>query len=157
MRRTFKRKSKTVNGLTQNQRDWLLMGYAHFAIKVPFRNDEQRTVLWKRHRDELMKSMFVPRIPGDFHSPFGNDLRPAEWWRLEAPEPRGVLNDAVRVDAANPEVFDKEPMLETDFEYLQRLGLLNDQDKAYMETECFKSDEKQAVEYREYCAAHPEV
>ena len=154
-RRTFKRKPKTVNGLTQNQRDWFLMGYAHFALKVPFRNDAQRAELWKKHRGELMKAMYQPRIHGDFHAPFGNDLRPAEWWRMDAPEPRGVLNDAVRVDPENPELFDKEPMLETDFEYLQRLGLLNDQDKEYTKTESFKADEKRAIEYREYCLTHP--
>ncbi len=108
-----------------------------------------------KHRAELMKAMHQPRIPGDFHAPFGSDLRPAEWFKVEAPEPRRILNDAVQVVSGNPNLFDNEPLLETDYEYLHRLNLLTDEDRKYMKSEDFKQNEKRTLDYREYCLRNP--
>ena len=149
-------KIQSNNDLTQRQRDIFILGYQMFDSKTfPFKDETQRRQLWKKHREDLLKAMHQPRTHGNFHEPFGNNLRPHEWWRVEAPEPRGVLNDAVRVDPANPSLFDKEPLLETDHEYLERLKLLSAEDLAYMESGSFKEDERRDLEYREYCKSNP--
>ena len=101
-----------------------------------------------------MQSMYLPREPG-FHSPLGNSLRPAEWFKVDAPELMRPLNDAVRVDLKNPNLFDKQPLMETDAEYLLRLELLTEKDRAYMETESFKAEERKALEFRKAMMVNP--
>ena len=100
--------------------------------------------------------MYEPRIRTDDMArerimPEGNSLRPWEWWIRESPELKQALNGAVRVDPSKPNVWDRQPLLETDCEALTRLGLLTDDDRQFMETEDFGKTEADALSYREYC------
>jgi hypothetical protein len=155
MKKIFKRKVQRGR-LSVEQRDFFLKGYSHFCIGDPFKNKD-RLALWKKYRAELMRAMYETHIHGNFHDAVINDLRPYEWFRVEAPEPRGVLNDAKRIGPEDAGLFDKEPILETDYEYLQRLGLLNDEDRAYVQTEAFKEAEKYAIKLREYLAKDDDI
>ena len=128
---------------------WISSGEKEF----PFRDEEERVKAWQRYKNALIKKMYEPRLNGSFRFaevPMGNDLRPAEWFIREAPEEKRVLNGAVRVDPNNRGLFDREPLFETDFEFLSRLKMLTPEDEAYIQTEQFKEAEADAMEYRAY-------
>ena len=72
-----------------------------FATKM------EKRIAWYQHRDAL--------LPG-----YTECRRPAAWWEFDAPEPRRVIG---RTD------YGME-LLEDDEDYLHRLGLLSERERA---------------------------
>jgi len=124
---------------------WDFMDHPSF----PFQSQKQRQTLWHKHRDELIRKCHEPRDLSDWCRPDANVLRPFEWWCTEAQEEKLIFNDAVRYPN-NPNIFNKWPLWETDYEYLTRLGLLTDQDKEYALTEEFQQAENYSLAYRKF-------
>ncbi len=143
---------KTIKSqkIAKSEETFFLLGWvAPGEREFPFHSEKDRMEKWQKNREDLLAKMYLPRATFEpFRGPSGNRLRPAEWWLRESSELKLILNDAKRLHT--PHLFNKEPLLETDKEYLERLGLLNDDDRKYIQTEDFKEAEKRDLEYRNY-------
>ena len=158
----FKKTKEKANTLRADQETFFVFGYTwdHLGDKTfPFRSERDRDSTWQKYRTRIMAKMLLPRkeefFPDRWRMPGGNSLRPKEWWLKEAPEPKQIVNGAIQVDPEHPHIFDRQPLCETDREYLQRLNLLTPKDLEYLETESFKQEEGKALEYRKYLMAKP--
>jgi len=139
--------------LSPAQETFFFLGYTWPFLadpEYPFENDDERSRLWEIHRERLMARMYAEREPGDLRAPGANHLRPREWWFRDAPEEKIVLNGALRVPGRGEGVWTKQPAKESDYEYLQRLGLLTDDDRRRVRKIDFIEAEQEDINYRNY-------
>ena len=139
------------NQLSEGQSCYFLIGHTWEFMdhpEFPFVSQGEREVVWAKYRKHLIAKCHEPRVLKGFCDPGRNQLRPDEWWLVDAPEPRRVLNGAIELDKNG--TYDKEPVFESDGEFLARLNLLTSEDRAYMQTDCFKEAEKFDIDYRTY-------
>lgn len=142
--------------LSPDQRIFFVLGYVPWfrgsPKGIPFNSDEHRKSLWEKNREDIMKLIYLDS-PMDIPWKSANQLRPAEWFRKDAPEQKRVLNDAkfIKFDECGHSIWDSMPLEETDSEYLSRLNLLTGPDILKMEKDSFKFEEERDLEFRSYC------
>lgn len=152
---TLLNKSNNGRGLQPDQETFFIKGYTWIFLgdrKYPFKDEEERVSLYEKYREHLIKKMHLPRNASyfgnnDFRVPDSNRLRPQEWWRRDAPEPKRIFNDAELIRFG---FYSKQPALETDYEFLSRLNLLTDTDRTYIKISSFADEEERTIRYRNY-------
>ena len=145
------------HGLTLSQKTYFVLGYTFDFLgdkEFPFADEKERRSLWNECKSYVQREMYKPRVHGNFRNPNWNSLRPEEYWKFDAPEPRRVLNQAKRLHPEDPDdsLWDSEPLEETDYEFLVRLNLLTSDEQNFIgkyEKDFWRA-EKDDVDYREY-------
>ena len=136
-----------VGDLTEAQECFFILGYTWPEVlnhrPFPFKSETERARLWAKNKAALIERCHVS---GEgWASPNENQLRPTEWFVRDAPEPKRALSGATRL---HDSVWTKNPCLETDGEYLGRLGLLTIEDRRRIQEPDFQTAERVTVETR---------
>ena len=147
-------KEQTIERILDKEKiAYFLFGFAISGDEFPFKSEEEKASLWVKYQEELMEAIYSEYTPADLYACDANQLRPAEWFKREAPERRRILNDA-KFLGYDPEsghsLYDKSPALETDAEYLARLGLLNLKDLKKMGRPEFLIEEGRVLNFRKF-------
>jgi hypothetical protein len=143
--------------LMEARKTFFILGYTQEWMgdpKFPFESQQERRDLWNKYKTYIQKQMYAFRKHGNFRNPNWNSLRAEEYWKFDALSPRLVLNGAKRLNPedSDNDLWNSEPLLETDFEYLSRLNLLTPDDQNFIakyEKEFWRA-EKDDIDYREY-------
>ena len=143
---------KTDIGLTAAEVETLILGHTIFDWdQEPFDTEDARRQAWRRYREQVLA------LQGQEHG-FPMFTRPEAWWRYESPEPRRLLSG----DPTNalpekgmslgvPRLYRsheawKAVTYETQRAYLERLGLMNEAEKAAMASEKHQPEEGRDTE-----------
>ena len=147
-RKVFKHR----HDLLKVSKDYFLFGYSFDRRgRYPFKNEAQREALWKELEAELLERCYDPDDPDDLHGIEANRLRPFECFN-HYPVKKKIFNAAKFLGInkkTGGRLYDKHPALETDFEFLQRTGLLNDRDRLKASTPEFATEEMKCIGFRE--------
>jgi hypothetical protein len=158
LRRKLKQEIISDGTLTKFREDKLTTGIWWKWLNNPGDeglSDEALRQLWEMHRETVLANFFYSNqyAMHKIHTrrgcidPYGK-MRPWAFWVFDAPEPRRILTLRNEEDIGDWELLDPEKQhsscrtweamdiatIETEFDYLLRLGLLTDAEKATLST-----------------------
>ena len=151
---------RTEGGLSGPELEHLIRGMNFVDWERVNLSDEARRALWVQHRDHIMSLQGKP-AQGEAYTLQRMNLyfdlfeRPSAWWDFEAPEPRRLLaGDPGNVVPGcgllqgTPRRFrDGQAMVfESERDYLERHGLLNDRETAKVPKQQFLMEARHEID-----------